>query len=227
MTVAAVIDTIVSFKDYHQKQMELQEGPMRHYEVRQISPNNIQLIFRRDSAVSRMLTIKIGDTYWVQPDNPQKLKHRGRQCIVKNFHMDDLGNYVQAIVTFLDNNRTGRVDLEDLVVEYSECDTGKSEAQVPRNDAKLRYLPEEVPDFLFTRNELKSMGCVPTQEAAAYVSYPEQKKEYPLFHIEETKLTKRQSGLSLIRKDCTIEEVMEKRKNALEVRKKQQGNYTR
>jgi hypothetical protein len=198
---------------------------MRKYEVRKISPNKIQLIFKQGSEVSRMLTIKIGDTYWVQPDNPQKLKHRGKQCIVKKFEKDDLGNYVEAIVTFLDNNRTGRVDLEDLVVEYSN-EGIKNEVPASRDDM-TRYLPEEVPDDLFTRNELKTMGLATIREAAAYVFYAEQRREYPLFHLEDTKLTKRQSGSSLIRKDCSIEEVLEKRKHSLEVRKAQLGSQLR
>lgn len=60
---------------------------------------------------------------------------------MKNFRKDDLGNYDQAVVTFLDNNRSGQVDLEDKVVEYSEEATG-SETPAPKNDTAPRYLPE-------------------------------------------------------------------------------------
>lgn len=199
---------------------------MRSYEIRQINTDKIQLILRNDQQVSRMLTIKIGDRFWIQPDNPNKLKHRGRECIIKNFHKDDLGNYVQAVVSFLDNNRTGRVDLEDLVVEYNDGSVGQTDELIKSSDETPRYLPENVPDSLFTRNELKSMGRIPNQESAAYVSYPEQKREYPLFQIEETKLTKRQKGFSLVPKDYTIEEVLDKRKHALKVRLLQVGNQT-
>ncbi len=190
--------------------------------MRQVGLNKVQIVYREGTTVLRMQTIKVGDTLWVQPDNPQKLKHRGRQCVVKNFHKDDLGNYIQAVVTFLDNNRSGRVDLTDLVVE-NKGETPGAGNDFPPSQV-VRFLPEEVPDHLFTRNELKGMGRVPIQEAAAYVFYPEQKREYPLFRIEETKLTKRQSGFSLIRKDKSAEEVLEKRKHALMIRKKQTNN---
>jgi hypothetical protein len=45
-------------------------------------------------------------------------------------------------------------------------------------DNLKRYLPEEVPDHLFTQNKLKRMGLVPTEEHVAFVVYPEQGREY-------------------------------------------------
>ena len=54
------------------------------------------------------------------------------------------------------------------------------------NDAVKRYLPEDVPDNLFTKNKLNQMGLVPTQEHQAFVVYPEQKREYKLYNINAT-----------------------------------------
>jgi hypothetical protein len=87
----------------------------------------------------------------------------------------------------------------------------------------MRYLPEEVPDHLFTKNRLSRMGLVPTQEHVAFVSYPEQKREYKLYDIVATRKPKRQNGLSLVIKDLTVEQVLQERKHELEVRKNQFG----
>ena len=66
------------------------------------------------NTVAKMITIKPGDSLMVKPDNPQKMKHRDRTCRINSFRFDDIGNPIQANVTFLDTNRAGRVDLEDL-----------------------------------------------------------------------------------------------------------------
>ncbi|MNV88704.1 hypothetical protein D3C71_1829300 [compost metagenome] len=63
----------------------------------------------------RILTIKLGDSLTIQPDNPKKMKNRGRQCTIEGFHKDDIGYPIQAIVKFNDTNKIGKVDLIDLV----------------------------------------------------------------------------------------------------------------
>lgn len=88
-----------------------------------------------------------------------------------------------------------------------------------------RYLPEEVPDYLFTKNRLIRMGLTSTAENIAYVVYPEQKREYKLYDINDTRRTKRQKGLSLVIKDLTVEQILVERKRELEIRKNQLGKY--
>lgn len=83
-----------------------------------------------------------------------------------------------------------------------------------------RYLPEEVPDHLFTQNKLNRMGLATTSEHVAYVSYPEQKREYKLYDINNTRKRKKQKGFSLVEKDLTVEQVLKERKHELEVRKR-------
>jgi hypothetical protein len=85
------------------------------------------------------------------------------------------------------------------------------------NDNLKRYLPEEVPDNLFTRNELNYMGLVPIEpkEPNAIVNYTEQKREYNLYDIEKTREPKRQKGnggIPLTIRDRTIEDILEKRR---------------
>ncbi|MGZ0086844.1 hypothetical protein ACWNXI_15090 [Caldibacillus thermoamylovorans] len=91
-------------------------------------------------------------------------------------------------------------------------------------DNLKRYLPEEVPDHLFTQNKLKRMGLVPTEEHVAFVVYPEQGREYKLYDIQATRRPKRQKGFSLQIRDLTVEQVLQERKRELEVRKVQLSN---
>lgn len=87
------------------------------------------------------------------------------------------------------------------------------------------YLPEEVPDHLFTQNKLNRMGLKPIAESFAYVSYPEQKRKYKLFDIHKTQQRKKQkNGLSLVQKDSTIEQILDERRHELEVRRMQLGD---
>ncbi|KAA9012283.1 hypothetical protein [Niallia endozanthoxylica] len=58
------------------------------------------------------------------------------------------------------------------------------------NQDTKRYLPEEVPDNLFTQNRLNQMGLTPTSEHVAFVIYPEQKREYKLFDVSNTRKRK-------------------------------------
>lgn len=87
-----------------------------------------------------------------------------------------------------------------------------------------RYLPEDVPDHLFTHNKLNKMGLVTTSVHDAYVLYPEQKNEYKLFDICKTRERKKQKGFSLVVKDMPVEQVLAERKWELEVRKEQFNN---
>ncbi|ODP26010.1 hypothetical protein PTI45_04646 [Paenibacillus nuruki] len=91
-------------------------------------------------------------------------------------------------------------------------------------DEILEYLPEEVPDHLFTQNKLSRMGLKPIAESVACVSYPEQKRKYKLFNIHKTQQRKKQKkGLSLVQKDATIEQILDERSHEIEVRRIQKG----
>lgn len=83
-------------------------------------------------------------------------------------------------------------------------------------DNLKRYLPEEVPDNLFTRNELNYMGLVPIEpkEPDAMVNYTDQKREYNLYDIEKAREPKRQqvNGIHLTIRDRTVEDILEKRR---------------
>jgi hypothetical protein len=65
----------------------------------------------------RKMTIKVGKEYVIQPLNTLKKKHRDGRCVVLGFvpvsesHPRD----IVAKVRFLDNNRIGRTELDDLV----------------------------------------------------------------------------------------------------------------
>ena len=61
-------------------------------------------------------TITVGKKYTISPLNPQKKHNRGRNCIVldfvpvSEFHPHDM----VAKIKFLDNNRVGRADFDEL-----------------------------------------------------------------------------------------------------------------
>lgn len=63
----------------------------------------------KNDGVIKVLTIGIGDELVVKPLNKLKLKHRDRRVKVLKFI--DNG---QVSVKFLDNNRTGKVEIDDL-----------------------------------------------------------------------------------------------------------------
>lgn len=194
---------------------------LRMYDINQLDNNRIQLILRVHGDIERMLTIKVGDRFFVEPDNPLKLMNRGRECTVKNFKKDDVGHPIEAVVTFIDNGKSGCVDLRDLAVNPKAAAVPAKSNLSPASSSIPRYLPEDVPDYLFTQNELKSMGRVPAGEFNAFVKYPEQRNEFKLFHIEDSKMTKKQSKSSMLRSLYTIEETLEKRKRAIKGRKQQ------
>ena len=68
-------------------------------------------------AQKRRVVLKIGEEYVVHPLNGQKKKHRDRHCVILDFVpvSGAQPRDVVAKVRFLDNNRIGRTDLDDLV----------------------------------------------------------------------------------------------------------------
>ena len=65
----------------------------------------------------RDVEIETGKEYIVQPLNPQKLKNRGRHCLVLDFVpvSESQPDYIVAKVRYTDNNRIGKADLSDLI----------------------------------------------------------------------------------------------------------------
>jgi hypothetical protein len=53
--------------------------------------------------------MEVGRRYVVRPQNPRKLKHRDRECVLLGL------DGPHAKVKFLDNNRFGKPDASDLV----------------------------------------------------------------------------------------------------------------
>lgn len=92
------------------------------------------------------------------------------------------------------------------------------------DDSVKHYLPEEVPDHLFTQSRLSRMGLAPTAGHVAYVVYPEQRQQFKLYDINATRKRKQQKGFSLVQKDATVEQILAERKRELEVRKIQLGS---
>ena len=77
------------------------------------------------------------------------------------------------------------------------------------------YLPNAMPDNLFTRNELNSMGLVPInpKEPDALVDFRQQKRVYKLYNIEKTRQPKMHNKtFSLVVRNNTIEDILEKRR---------------
>lgn len=183
----------------------------KHYDTQPIGTNAVRIKYWVENELKRSVTIRVGEYYWVQPDNPQKLKHRGKKCLIKNFNSDQLGFLVQANVYFVDEHKRGKVELIDLVIEIQIPELQSSLPLENKNDQLPRYLPSEVPDDLFTNQELSRMGKVPTNSVEAFVKYLDQKREFKLFRITETRDSKRQSGYTLVRKDYGVQEVLDRR----------------
>lgn len=183
---------------------------MRTYDVLEINLNKI-IITYRNHGIIRFTDIEIGRTYWVHPDNPLKIKHRGRNCVVTNFYRDNLGHAIDASVRFFDDNSKGRVALNDLVTDEPEI---TPKPLYEKYDNIQQYLPDSVPDLLFTKNELKYMGRVPTGDPIASVYYPDQKRSFPLFDLQATRTKRKQKGFSLISKDMTPQDIIKLRKRA-------------
>lgn len=83
------------------------------------------------------------------------------------------------------------------------------------------YTAGNVPDHLFTRNELQQMGMVPIDAKTpdALVYFPDQKREFKLFQIESCRTPKKQKpvGIKLTVTNRTVEDILAKRKNFKEV----------
>lgn len=84
---------------------------MRIYDVKKYD-NKVTLTCTENGNVIKMITINIGDRLKVEPQNPLKLKHRGRICKINGFTTT---SPTKAKVTFEDNNAHGRVNIEDLI----------------------------------------------------------------------------------------------------------------
>ncbi|NEW09515.1 hypothetical protein GK047_26625 [Paenibacillus sp. SYP-B3998] len=191
---------------------------MRRYVIYVLTEDKVKVEYQGHDGARRKITFHVEDTVVVQSDNPNKLRHRGRQAVIKSFIGNDFGNVVKAKVQFTDNKRPGRVDLEDIVLKASPEQESKVE-QV--NLSKTRYLPETAPDSLFTKVELSRMGLVPLHDEVAYVRYPEQRREYKLFSIDETRESKRQKSSLLFKSVDSTEDVLTRRANAIKVRDEQ------
>lgn len=68
----------------------------------------------RNGEVINKVDLYIGGNYLVEPENPKKLKHRGRYCTIVEFELDKIQNPMRCKVKFHDNNRNGMVELTDL-----------------------------------------------------------------------------------------------------------------
>lgn len=63
--------------------------------------------------VERNVIVQVGKEMVVKPLNKQKLKHRDRRVIINKI-TDEGFKGVKASVKFLDNNRSGKIDVVDL-----------------------------------------------------------------------------------------------------------------
>ena len=71
----------------------------------------------RVSTIERDIEITTKQEYVIQPENPRKLKNRGRHCIVLDFVPVSIHRPADIVakVRYTNNNRIGRADLEDLI----------------------------------------------------------------------------------------------------------------
>ena len=65
----------------------------------------------------RRVVLEIGKEYLVSPINRHNMENRGRRCILLEFvpYSPDKPEDILARVKFLDTNRNGRIELEDLI----------------------------------------------------------------------------------------------------------------
>ncbi len=65
----------------------------------------------------RRVVLEVGKEYLVSPINERNMQNRGRVCILLEFvpYSYDKPEDILALVKFSDNNRQGRVELEDLI----------------------------------------------------------------------------------------------------------------
>lgn len=67
----------------------------------------------KQEEILKEISIEIGKEFIVKPNNRQKLKHRDRRGIVQNFSVSEKHG-LRVGFKFLDTNRIGKVDIEDL-----------------------------------------------------------------------------------------------------------------
>ncbi|MDD9269006.1 hypothetical protein ACFPES_18340 [Paenibacillus sp. GCM10023248] len=59
-----------------------------------------------------MVSLSIGGSYVVEPDNPRKTKNRGRNCTILAFELVD--DELEVRVVFHDTNREASLKVSDL-----------------------------------------------------------------------------------------------------------------
>ncbi|MED3498474.1 hypothetical protein ACEF06_22370 [Brevibacillus agri] len=85
--------------------------------IHQDSWGEIKWVSLRREHEGKTITVKLipGNHYLVEPINPQKKKHRGRICTINGFEKNDIGDPLKIRVQFEDNNRHGKVSVDDLL----------------------------------------------------------------------------------------------------------------
>ena len=77
---------------------------------------SIKVEFSIDKKTWVRRVVHVGNEYRIEPHNPAKLRNRNRECRVLGFtHVSSSHGDVVARVRFLDNNRQGRAELNELV----------------------------------------------------------------------------------------------------------------
>ncbi|MFS1518561.1 hypothetical protein V1503_19170 [Bacillus sp. SCS-151] len=74
--------------------------------------NKTVVTTKKDGETVREVVLFSGKEYIVNPINKNKLKHRGRKVEYKSYSSN--GGYTTAKVKFLDNDRYGKVEIDDL-----------------------------------------------------------------------------------------------------------------
>lgn len=94
---------------------------------------------------------------------------------------------------------------------------------ITEDDYLPHYLPEFIPDNLFTRNGLRKMRRKTKENHVGFVYYPEQKRKYKLYDVNKSYkfVPKTDNPLTVYEKVYTLEEMLERRKNEIELRAKQ------
>ncbi len=82
-----------------------------------LTENDGIIVITDRSSKPHKITLEVGKRYVVQPLNSQKKKHRDRRCVLLDFVpvSDSHARDIVAKVRFIDNNRIGRTELDDLV----------------------------------------------------------------------------------------------------------------
>lgn len=78
------------------------------------------------------------------------------------------------------------------------------------------YRHDQIPNHLFTKNELYQMGlyAVTPDEPDALVSFPEQNRTFNLYDIKKTREPLRKQRRSMLTvRDLTVDDILEKRQN--------------